>query len=117
MPAAARGRPNSNRGRPAGTPDHGGYGRVAAAFRRAIDADPRVLDKLAASTLQKALEGDNVATAFVRDTLDGKPVQRSDALITTNTENVEAMTDSEIAAYIAALKAKIEAEDKDATEH
>ena len=29
-----------------------------------------------AATLQRALEGDNVATAFVRDTLDGKPVQR-----------------------------------------
>lgn len=103
MPAAARGRPNGNRGRPAGTPDHG-YGRVAAAFRRAIDADPRVLDKLAASTLQKALEGDNVATAFIRDTLDGKPIQRSDISVAQQHRQPEELNDEELAARIAELE-------------
>lgn len=105
MAAAARGKPNGNRGRPVGTPDHGGYGRIRAAFVRAFDADPRELDALAQAAIARAKEGDTGALSFIRDTLDGKPVQRQE--ITTNTTGakpMETLTDEELAARIAELE-------------
>src|SRR5262245_55208080 len=43
-----------------------------------FDADPAKLDQMAEAQWQKACQGDTAAATFVRDTIDGRPLQRSD---------------------------------------
>jgi len=52
--------------------------RIRAAFVRMFDADPAKLDQMAEAQWQKACQGDTAAATFVRDTIDGRPLQRSD---------------------------------------
>jgi hypothetical protein len=99
----------------AGAPDHGGYGRIRAAFVRAFDADPRgELDALAQAAIARAKEGDTAALSFIRDTLDGKPIQRTDAVIAHQSNRAgDEMTDEELAARIAELEARLAVLDQD----
>ena len=57
---------------------HQNGARIRAAFVRMFDADPAKLDQMAEAQWQKACEGDTAAATFIRDTIDGRPLQRSD---------------------------------------
>jgi hypothetical protein len=85
--------------------------RIRAAFVRMFDADPRKLDQMALACWQKAADGDVSAQTFIRDTMDGKPLQRSDVSIERRNENPEELSDEELAARIAELEARLAAED------
>lgn len=50
--------------------------RIRSAFVRLYDADPAKLDRLAAATHTRAIQGNVAAATFIRDTLDGKPAQQ-----------------------------------------
>jgi len=64
-------------GRKAGMTNQNGA-RIRAAFVRLFDADPSKLDKMALACWEKAVAGDVPAQTFIRDTIDGRPLQRND---------------------------------------
>jgi Family of unknown function (DUF5681) len=100
-------------GRKPGTTNQKGE-RVRAAFMRMFDADPRKLDKMALACWEKAVAGDVPAQTFIRDTMDGKPIQRTDAVIAhqSNRSGYE-LTDEELAVRIAELEARLAVLDQD----
>ncbi len=87
-------------------------GRIGAAMRRHADAHPDKLDKLAAAAFERALAGDNAAMAFIRDTFDGRPVQRTDITTRSDARAVE-LTDAELSARIAALEGEVSTDSAD----
>jgi len=99
MPSAFK-KPNR-----AGRPDGVQKGdRVRAAFVRYFDASPQKLDELAAAAVEKAIAGDTGAFTFIRDTMDGRPIQRSDIHIAQQHRPSEELSDEELAARIAELE-------------
>src|SRR5262249_36330336 len=81
--------------------------RIRAAFVRLFDADPRKLDQMALACWQKAADGDMAAQTFIRDTMDGKPIQRTDmAIAHQSSRSSEELSDEELAARIAELEAE-----------
>jgi len=80
--------------------------RIRAAFVRMFDADPRKLDQMALACWQKAADGDVSAQTFIRDTMDGRPIQRSDISIAQQHRPSEELSDEELAARIAELEAE-----------
>jgi hypothetical protein len=87
----------------------GDWGCVGVAFpvqhpRPLFDADPRNLDKMALACWEKAVAGDTSAFTFIRDTMDGKPIQRSDISIAQQHRPSEELSDEELAARIAELE-------------
>jgi Family of unknown function (DUF5681) len=99
-------------GRKPGTTNQKGD-RIRAAFVRMFDADPRKLDKMALACWEKAVAGDVSAQTFIRDTMDGKPIQRTDMAIAYENRKPEEMTDEQLAARIAELEAGLAALDAD----
>jgi hypothetical protein len=98
MPRASKGRPQKTReGVQKGD-------RIRAAFVRMFDADPRKLDKMALACWEKAVAGDVPAQTFIRDTMDGKPIQRSDISIAQQHRPPEELSDEELAARVAELE-------------
>jgi Family of unknown function (DUF5681) len=98
-------------GRKPGTTNQKGD-RIRAAFVRMFDADPRKLDKMALACWEKAVAGDVPAQTFIRDTMDGKPIQRTDAVIAhQSNRSGEELSDEELAARIAELEDRLAAED------
>jgi len=61
---------------------------------------------MALACWQKAADGDVAAQSFIRDTMDGKPIQRSDISIAQQHRNSEELSDEELAARIAELEAE-----------
>ena len=90
-------------GRKPGTTNQKGD-RIRAAFVRMFDADPRKLDKMALACWEKAADGDVSAQVFIRDTMDGKPLQRSDINDAHQNQSPEEMSDEALAARIAELE-------------
>jgi hypothetical protein len=111
MPRAAAGKPG--RGRPEGVQKGD---RIRAAFVRMFDADPRKLDKMALACWEKAVAGEVPAQVFIRDTMDGKPIQRSDVAIAQQHRKIEELNDEELAARIAELEEE-RANDRAGTAH
>jgi hypothetical protein len=103
MPRALEGRRRKT-GRPEGVQKGD---RIRAAFVRMFDADPRKLDQMALACWQKAADGDVSAQTFIRDTMDGKPIQRSDISIAQQHRPSEELSDEELAARIAELEAEL----------
>jgi hypothetical protein len=107
MPRASKGRPQKTReGVQKGD-------RVRAAFVRMFDAHPDRLDAMAEACWEKAAHGDMQAQSFIRDTMDGKPIQRSDISMAHQHKPGEQMTDEELAARIAELEARLAVLDQD----
>jgi len=77
---------------------------------RLFDADPRKLDQMAIACWEKAVGGDVPAQTFIRDTMDGKPLQRNETAITTPNVPFEQMTEEQLDARIAELEAQLAAE-------
>jgi hypothetical protein len=71
-----------------------------------FDADPRKLGPMALACWERAADGDVSARTFIRDTMDGKPIQRSDILIAQQHRRSEELSDEELAARIAELEAE-----------
>ena len=69
-----------------------------------FDADPRKLDKMALACWEKAADGDVSAQVFIRDTMDGQPLQRSDINVAHQLQSPEEMSDEALAARIAELE-------------
>src|ERR1700750_1727043 len=99
MPRALEGRRKT--GRPTGVQKGD---RIRAAFVRMFDAHPERLDAMAEACWEKAAAGDMQARSFIRDTMDGKPIQRTDISVAHQNRNIEEMTDEELAARIAELE-------------
>ena len=100
MPRASKGKPNKTReGVQKGD-------RIRAAFVRYFDAHPDKLDELAVAAVDKAIAGDTAAFTFIRDTMDGRPLQRSDISIAQQHRRSEELSDEELAARIAELEAE-----------
>lgn len=105
MPRASKGRPQKTReGVQKGD-------RVRAAFVRMFDAHPDRLDAMAEACWEKAANGDMQAQSFIRDTMDGRPLQRSDISVAQQHRQSEELSDEELAARIAELEARLAAED------
>ena len=105
MPRAAAGK--LRRGRPEGVQKGD---RIRAAFVRMFDADPRKLDEMALACWEKAADGDVSAQVFIRDTMDGRPIQRSDISVARENRPIELLDDAELTARIAELEAELAAE-------
>src|SRR5262245_47932340 len=102
MPRALEGRRRKT-GRPEGVQKGD---RIRAAFVRMFDADPRKLDQMALACWRKAAHGDLAAQTFIRDTMDGRPLQRTDLSVTRQSEKPEELSDEELTARIAELEAE-----------
>src|SRR5262245_12543190 len=102
MPRALEGRRRKT-GRPEGVQKGD---RIRAAFVRMFDADPRKLDQMALACWEKAVGGDVPAQTFIRDTMDGRPIQRSDVTVERRDQSSEELSDEELAARIAELEAE-----------
>ncbi len=92
-----------------GTTKHRGpdrNGRIGAAFRRMYDASPEKLDELAAAAHERALQGDASVLSFIRDSVDGKPIQRTDITTRSDARAVE-LTEAALSARIAALEGEV----------